>query len=260
LLPAETYSVSHYNYRDPAAAWRGLNLTISAQLDTLGAIFVSKLLESSLKPYGIEEPDAFLRSIGPNIITARLSDTSSNTDAANKADSSTVTIFEVQDEKALREFVLKRLGAQPRREMIGDAELLISQSKDRGAACFIAGHLLMGPVQHVRRCLEARQRGETLAAAVAFQKAARSLEGQTQANTVTYTSDSVPARTFISAIATQKALREGQPNEDELRRALENLSFSVSETRLSESGLERRTRSSFGQFGSLAAQFSPSPQ
>jgi hypothetical protein len=259
LLPAETYSVSHYNYRDPAAAWRGLNRVISSQLDTLGAIFVSRLLESSLKPYGIEEPDAFLRSIGPNIITARLSDASSNNDAANKTESSTVTIFEVRDEQVLREFVLKRLGAQPRREMIGEAEMLVSQSKDRGAACFIAGRLLMGPVQHVRRCLEARQRGETLAAAAAFQKAARLVDSQAPSNTVTYTSDSIPARTFISAIATQKAVREGQPNEEALRQSLESLSYSVSETRLSESGFERKTRSAFGQFGALAAQFSLNP-
>ncbi|MBD0325279.1 MAG: hypothetical protein ICV68_02550, partial [Pyrinomonadaceae bacterium] len=83
LLPAETYSVSHYNYRDPAAAWRGLNLALSTQLDTLGAVFVSRLLESALKPYGIEEPNAFLRSIGPNIITARLDEPGSNRAATN---------------------------------------------------------------------------------------------------------------------------------------------------------------------------------
>lgn len=264
FLPAKTYSVSHYNYRDPAAAWRGLNLALSTQLDTLGAIFVSRLLESALKPYGIEEPDAFLRSIGPNIITARLQDTSSvaerSTDAAGNPNSTTITIVEVQDEKVLREFVLKRLGAQPRRERIGDAEVLVSQSKDRWAACFIAGRLLMGPFQHLRRCLEARQSGETLAASAAFQKTARSLENQPPSNTITYTTDSAPAHAFISTIAAQKEMREGKPNEMELLRALENLSFAVSETRLVEGGFEKKTFSSFGQFGTLATQFSPNPE
>lgn len=260
FLPAETYSVSHYNYRNPAAAWRGLNLALSTQLDTLGAIFVSRLLESALQPYGIDEPDAFLRSIGPNIITARLNEASaavaaSNTTSTSSA-STTVTIVEVQDEKVLREFVLKRLGAQPRSERIGDAEMLISKSKDRGAACFLAGRLLMGPTQHVRRCLEARQRGETLTTAIAFQKTARVLAGQAPSNTITYTSDSLPARAFISVIAAQKEMREGQPNELELSRGLGNLSFAASETRLVEGGFERKTLSSFGQFGALATQFS----
>ncbi len=267
LLPAETYSVSHYNYRDPAAAWRGLNLALSTQLDTLGAVFVSRLLESALKPYGIEEPDAFLRSIGPNIITARLDEPSSNSavaadnsDSGGVAKSSTVTIVEVKDEQVLREFVLKRLGARPRQERIGEAELLISQSKDRGAACFIMGRLLMGPAQQVRRCLEAKASGQTLSAAADFQKAARAIEGEARSNTATYTSDSIPARAFISTVAAQNAAREGQPNEAELLRTLDSLSFAVSETRLIEGGFEKKTLSSFGQFGTLAAQFSPSSQ
>jgi hypothetical protein len=259
FLPAETYSVSHYNYRDPAAAWRGLNLALSTQLDTLGAIFVSRLLESALQPYGIDEPDAFLRSIGPNIITARLSETSAaaagNTTSTSGA-STTVTIVEVKDEKVLREFVLKRLGAQPGSERIGDAEMLISKSKDRGAACFLGGRLLMGPTQHVRRCLEARLRGETLTAAPAFQKTTRALSNEAPSNTITYTSDSLPASAFISVMAAQKEMREGQPNETELSRGLGNLSYAASETRLVEGGFERKTLSSFGQFGALAAQFS----
>jgi hypothetical protein len=266
LLPAQTHSLSHYNYRDPAAAWRGLNIALSRQLDALDAIFVSRLLESALKPYGIEEPDAFLRSIGPNIITARLADPASNpatTTNANPGDnmnSNTVTIFEVRDEKVLRAFVLKRLGAQPHGERVGEAELLVSQSKERGAACFIAGHLLMGPTQQVRRCLEARLGGVTLAVAPDFQSARRLLSDQAPANTVTYTSDSAPAQAFISSIAAQKEVRAGQPNEEELARALENLSFAVSRTRLVDNGFERKTLSSFGQFGLLAAQFSPAPR
>lgn len=263
LLPAQTYSVSHYNYREPAAAWRGLNQTLSSQLDTFGAIFTSQLLKAALKPYGIEEPDAFLRAIGPNIITARLDQPGAPAIPAREpasgeaSNSSTVTIVEVEDEKVLREFVLKRLGAQPRRERIGEAELLVSQSKERGAASFIGGRLLMGPTAQVRRCLDAKARGETLAGASGFQKAFRLVESQSPANTLTYTSDSAPALTFISAIASQKQMREGQPDEAELRRALSNLSFSVSETRLTESGYEKRTRSAFGQFGTLAAQFTP---
>ena len=266
FLPAGTFSYSHYNYRNPAAAWRGLNLALTTQLDALGAIFVPQLLASVLKRYGIEEPDIFLRSIGPHIITARLNNPNSETVSADKPNSSTeanattVTIVEVQNEQVLREFVLKRLGAQPSRERIGDAELLVSQNKERGAASFIAGRLLMGPAQLVRRCLEARQRGETLAAAASFQKAAMVVDNQAPANTVTYTSDMASARAFISAIATQKSLREGQPNEEELTRALASLSFSVSETSLREDGFDKQTRSAFGQFGTLAAEYSPAPQ
>lgn len=264
LLPRETYSVSHYNYREPAAAWRSLDRALSTQLDALGAVFVSRLLASALKPYGIEEPDPFLRAIGPNIFTARLEDSpaaaSDNSDSESGSNTSTVTIVEVADEKVLREFVMKRLGPQPRRERVGDAEMLVSQSANRGAACFIAGRLLMGPTERVRRCLEARARGETLESAPPFQKAAQIITTEPPANTITYTSDAVPAASLVGALSSQKGMRTGQPNEAELARALQDLSFAFSETRLVEGGFEKRTRSAFGQFGTLAAQFSPGPQ
>jgi len=37
-------------------------------------------------------------------------------------------------------------------------------------------------------------------------------------------------------------------------------SFAATETRLSAAGIERKTRSAFGQFGTLAALLQPNPQ
>jgi hypothetical protein len=138
LLPAEIYSLSRYNYRDPAQAWRGLNSAIASQVDTLGSILITRLLDASLKPYGIEEPDSFLRAIGSEIVTARLDDSGS----------STVTIVEVRDEKTLRDFVTKRLGAKPRVEVVGDVELLIANNEKRDAASFVAGRLMLGTAEN----------------------------------------------------------------------------------------------------------------
>ncbi|MDQ3819135.1 MAG: hypothetical protein M3362_15860, partial [Acidobacteriota bacterium] len=131
LLPADTYSVTRYNYRDPAQAWRAVNTTVTSQLDTLSAILIGRLFDAALKPYGIEEPNAFLRAIGPEIVTARLDDSGSRT----------VTIVEVRDEKALRDFVSKRLGAKPRSLTVGDAVLLVSNNEKRDAASFVGNHL-----------------------------------------------------------------------------------------------------------------------
>ena len=247
LLPGETYSMSLYNYRDPELAWRGLNAAISSQLDVTSAFIFSRLLEASLKPYGIEEPDRFLRSIGSEIVTARLDDTGS----------STVTIVEVRDEKALREFVARKLGPNPRTERAGDAELLVSTDEERGAASFVAGHLLMGSQAHVRACLDARTPGPNLASSDAFQRAVRLVSADSPASVVTYTDDSQPARTFISAIIAQRGARERPADDSNFEAALWRLRYAASETRLVEGGFEKRTRSSFGQFGTLATQFAP---
>ncbi|HEX8708548.1 MAG TPA: hypothetical protein VF723_09935 [Pyrinomonadaceae bacterium] len=245
LLPAGTYSVSRYNYRDPDAAWRGLNDAISSQLDVTSSYIFSRLLEASLKPYGIEEPGSFLRAIGPEIVTARLDDSGS----------STVTVVEVRDEKTLRDFVAKRFGPKTRAESIGDAEILIANNEKRDAASFVAGHLIMGTETNVRRCLEGRVNGRTLASAETFLRASGARTASVPANVVTFTADDAPARSFIMGLAAQRGTRDREPNEEEFNRALGRLLYAVSETQLVNGGFEKRTRSSFGQFGALAAQF-----
>jgi hypothetical protein len=249
LLPAETYSFSRYNYRDPAAAWRGLNATLSSQVGALESAVINGVLNQALKPYGIEEPQSFLRAIGPEIVTARLDDSGN----------STVTIVEVRDEKALRDFVTKRLGANAKTERIGETLMQVSRDEERGAASFIEGHLLMGSAANVERCLAARVQNHALANADNFQRAARTMTttADDPASVVTYSGDVIPARAFINVIASQWNARERSGNNPAINQALDQLAYAVSETRLVQGGFEKRTRSTFGQLGTLATQFAP---
>jgi hypothetical protein len=56
-------------------------------------------------------------------------------------------------------------------------------------------------------------------------------------------------------MAAQKGVRAQPANEAQLEEALRGLRYALSETRIMDGGFEKRTRSSFGQFGALAAQF-----
>ncbi len=250
FLPAGTYSISRYNLRDAAAAWRGLNGAIISQLDTLGAFLVSQFMEVTLKPYGIDQPDVFLRAVGSEIVTARLDDTGA----------STVTIVEARDEKTLRELVARRLGAGIKTEQVGEALMLVSADEERGAASFIAGRLIMGGTASVRRCLEARAKSETLAQAMAFKEAGRLAAMNSPASVLTYTDDKAPARSLILSVAGQRGASVQPFKEGEVERSLSQTPYAVSATRLTEGGFEKTTRSSFGQFGALAAQFAPEDQ
>ena len=250
LLPTQIYSLSQYSYNDPAEAWRGLNSAIASQLDTLGSILVTRLLDAALKPYGIEEPNQFLRSIGPDFVTARLDDSGS----------ATVTIVQVKDEQSLREFVKQRLGAKPRSEIIGKAEMLVSNNEKRQAASFISGHLLLGPDAYVRLCLDAIAKGQTLATSDNFQNTAKLVSKTDPPNVITFTEEGATALGFIKAIAAQKEARERPINAAQLEEALKRLRYVVSETKLMDGGFERRTRSAFGQFGTLASQFTPAEE
>ena len=247
LLPADTYSISRYLSRDAEGAWRGMKGAIISQLDTVGAFVVSQLFDALLRPYGINEPEPFLRAVGPELVTARLDD----------AGASTVIIVEVRDEKALREYTAGRLGSRTKTELVGDAQMVVSADEERGAVSFISGRLLMGSASSVRRCLEARAAGQTLSQADRFKEAARLASISGNANALTDTDDRGPARTFMTAIATQRGATVKDFNATEFMRALDQIPYAVSSTRLAEGGFEKITRSSFGQFGTLAAQFAP---
>lgn len=248
LLPAAANQLTIYNYREPEAAWRGLIAAISSQLEITIAPFIGRFLDeflvASLKPFGIDEPHEFLRAAGPEIATARLDDEGETL----------VLLTSIRDREALQSLVRKKLGAGAKSQRIGDAEMLSASDEERGAASFVGDYLIVGGAEEVRRCLQERTASRTLGAANAFQQAARNVPASDAPNVVTYTNDYDPARRFISFIGRQNGARSAAPNAAALQRVLSSLPYALSETRFVESGFEKITRSSFGQFGALVAQ------
>ncbi|HEX8458853.1 MAG TPA: hypothetical protein VF656_16270 [Pyrinomonadaceae bacterium] len=248
LLPSDANQLTIYNYREPETAWRGLNAAISSQLEITIAPFVGRFMDeflvASLKPFGIDEPRDFLRAAGPEIATARL----------DSEGTSLVLLTSIRDREALQTLVRKRLGAGAKSQRVGDAEMLIATDEERGAASFVGDYLIIGGAEEVRRCLQERVAARTLGAHHAFQQAARLVPAHDAPNVATYTNDYDPARRFISFISGQTGARNAAPNAVALQRALATLPYALSETRLVEGGFEKITRSSFGQFGALAAQ------
>jgi len=245
FVPADTYQLTRYNFRDPEAAWRGLNAAISSQLEIYIATLAVQFLEKSLRPFGIERPSDFLRVVGPEIATARLDDSGA----------STVLIAAVRDREALRAQLLKQFGSGARTLREGDAEMIVAANKEHGMAVFIANYVLLGAAEDVRRCLKSHTENRTLATTEAFQRAARS---GSETSVQTFTDDTENARAFISIFAKQRATRQTAVSDKATETAAGREFYAVSETELVESGFQRKTRSAFGQFGALAAQFIPS--
>jgi hypothetical protein len=211
FLPADTYQLTRYNYREPETAWRGFGAALSSQLDALSAPFVNRFLEESLKPYGIESARDFLRAAGSEIVTARLDDSGD----------STVLVVEVRDREALESEVRKHLGAGARTSRVGDAELRVSSEEERGAASFVSDHLLMGKPDDVRRCLEARMEARTLSASEAFRVAKRSLFESAPGGVATMTDARESTRAFVSYFASKgRAPRLEDVRDETLRRRL----------------------------------------
>lgn len=246
LLPAETNQLTIYNYRDPEAAWRGLNAAISSQLEITIAPLVGRFLAESLQPYGIESPQDFLRAVGPEVATARL----------DSEGSALVLLAPVRERETLQGLVRKRLGAGAKSQRVGEAEMLIAADEEKGAASFVGDHLIIGGAEEVRRSLQERVAARTLGSVNAFQQASRTAEANGAADVITYTNDYEPARRFISFLGRQSGARSSNstPDAAALQRSLSALPYALSETRLVEGGFEKKTRSAFGQFGAMLVQ------
>jgi len=238
FLPSTTYSFTQYNLRSPSLAWRGLNAALSSRLDILGAVLVTPVLRGALSPYGIHEPEAFLNAVGPEIVTARLDETESNS----------VIIVPIHDEPTLRKLVSLRLGSNPHTEVVGSYEMLISRSADVLAASFAEKHLLMGPPSLVRRCLHANSQGITVNSLPGFRRSTQ-FPAKLPPIAVSYSSDVLSAKALFSLLS-------GSPVETvrDTRDARE-IPYAVSTTAVSSDGIEKLTRSSSGLVGVITSYF-----
>lgn len=246
LIPSDVHQLSRYSLSEPSDSWRALNAMISSQLDFTLAPLAGRFLDGSLESFGIDSPRELLRAVGPEITTARL----------DKEGERLLLVARVRDEAALRVMLRQRLGNSPAQSSrVGDAEMFFSADEEKGAAAFAAGHFITGDAEGVRRCLQARAAGQTADTLEAFKRAARSVPTGVPAQVLTLADDREYALGFLTLVARQSGARQGRPDPAGLARAAAGLPFSVSETRHTPDGFERRTRSSFGQLGALALRF-----
>lgn len=245
LLPADVQQLSRYSLAEPAESWRGMNALISSQLDFTLAPLAARFLDTSLNSFGIDSPRELLRAVGPEITTARL----------DKDGERLLLVARIRDETTLRALLRQRFGNAARSTRVGEAEMFSSADAEKGAAAFVANHFITGDAEGVSRCLQARAAGQTADSLEAFKRAARSVPPGAPAQVLTLADDRADALGFLTLVARQSGARQGTPDPARLARAAAGLPFSVSETRHTPDGFERRTRSSFGQLGALALRF-----
>ncbi|MEJ7713851.1 MAG: hypothetical protein WKF84_29400 [Pyrinomonadaceae bacterium] len=142
----------------------------------------------------------------------------------------------------------------PKTSKLNDAEIIVSADEERGAAVFVDGLLLLGPEASLRRCLAARQSGEILASSESFRRASEDVAAQETDDAVTYTDEREAARAFVAALIQSAAARDAFRARSEATLGLQRLSYATTVTRFNDEGVERKTRSAFGQFGTIASQ------
>jgi hypothetical protein len=244
FVPADAASVTSYQFHNADSFWRDLNAVMSSHSDVLGAITSRPLLRTLLEPYGILDADSFFPAAGPRFQIIRV-------DGSSPA----VLVAEAFDRLSLRKLAERRLGAKPKTESIGDAELMLSAT-DNWAVAFEGNYFLTGPADAVRRCLVARTQSQSITSAETFRRSQTAVDSTLPIICLSFTRDRQTAISFVEMFSRQER-SAFSANADAIQRASQGLPYAVSATLMKGNGLEWSSRSSFGLIGSLFATFRP---
>ncbi|HSE33246.1 MAG TPA: hypothetical protein VLA93_16860 [Pyrinomonadaceae bacterium] len=232
-IPSEVESFTLYQTRDPLNALNALNSAVSYKLDALSAVMVSSLLRSSLGVYGVENPSQVLPLLSAPLVTVR----------AKPTDESSVLIARVTDPSRLRAI----LESQKVEGGIRIVDLNKGRSNE-GSAAFLAvmsdGYVVMGKAESVDSWFSATRSQTTRSQPGWFGSGDNAV-------TITYANDAARLSSFVSTIFLLRGRRLTDNEMVSVMDATKDLGFAITESRVNAQGIERTTRSPFGQISTL---------
>jgi hypothetical protein len=238
LVPEGFQSLTIYRNKAPATAWSSLDSAVAFKLDTLPAVLFGSLLRSSLSVYGISDPKQVLPTLSPPLLTLKPS----------AGAEGSILVARVNDETKLRallaEEVFKGDGGEILQGIHYDPD-----PKKEFSAVFADGYVLLGKTENVRSGLEALRKSH--AAQVEQRNSLKESALESSAPIVTYANDEARVNNFISTLLKLQGRQLSSDEFTNLQNTLRRFGFSSTETRLNAFGIERTTRSAFGQFGTF---------
>lgn len=226
FLPGDLVSVTQYNLKDPQVAWRSVVLTTETLTDALSGKMLVAFSGGLFEPYGVADPELFLRSIKPQILTARF----------DSDGEKTVVIATPKDLAAIKSSIVKDIDFTKPPEKVNFADVWKSTDGEFAAA-FVDNYLVLGNAESVLKCLDARINYEKHPGyPLQYVDPNRSVS-------ITFARDKTTIRDVVGIVAENKD-SSASP-----------LSSTITETAVTKAGLERRSYSEFGFFGWLITQF-----
>ncbi len=222
FLPAEISTATRYNLQNPNIAWHSLLLITAKNTDALSGKLLLNFSNSMLEPYGISDAETFLSAINSQIFTAGF----------DEEGEKSVVIVDVKNLENIKKSIAD-IDFKMQPENAG-----IWKLKDGGiVAAFVETKLILGDIESVSRCMQAKASGNNFTKSVNFQKFA-----DTPAVSITFAKDTDSAAKIVGALAELK---------DENKKSTINY---FTETRFTNKGIERKTVSEYGLLGTILEQ------
>jgi hypothetical protein len=237
LVPSSVQALTIYRARQPGAAWTSLNNAVSSKVAALPAVLFGSILKSGLMSYGITQPSEVLNTLEPPVITFRPSEKTDNS----------VLIAKVKDKLAFKTLmdqsfkdgsgqILEGLQAEP-------------SSGKEFCAVLSENYVILGKTDSVIDCLSYIRAHRVLTADNNSQLKPAQLNEA--APILSYANDELRLNTFLTMVLLLKQRSLSASEDQTLRDKVRPFASAITETNLNETGIERKTESSFGQFSTL---------
>jgi hypothetical protein len=235
LIPNSFLSVTIYGTANPQAAWSSLNSAVAIKLDAVSSVIFSALMKSGLSGYGIDDPYNLIGALGTPVITLRPT-----------LGEGSLLLAPVKDEVALRHELSNALLRGGKGQILNNTQSEPVREKEF-TALFVNGFVILGKTENVLVYLAQLKNNERITP----ERLARLRTVRNESAVTTYTND---RNSLLGAIAALSRFGGRTLTENELTALTDrfsNVEVSYTESTLNSSGIDRRTLSAFGQFGSL---------
>ena len=221
FVPKGFQSLTIYSNKEPATAWSSLNSAVALKLDAVPAALFGTLLKSSLSVYGISNPKEALTALTPPLLTLKPS--------LNSTES--ILVARVNDPERLKQS--------------------LTQEKEY-TAVFVDDYVLLGKTENVSASLVEIKKGAEADGKKYLNYLSQS-SNESPGVIVTFTNDEERVNNFISTLVQLQGRKLSAQELDSLHNVVRTVGYSATETKLNAFGIERRTRSAFGQFSTITS-------
>ena len=234
FVPEGFESLTIYRNKAPATAWGSLNSAVAFKLDAVPAALFGTLLNSSLAVYGISNPKEALTALTPPLLTLKTSDSAAEA----------ILVARVNDAERLKQSldkgeILEGLESNP-------------DPKKEYAAVFVNDYVLLGKTENVRASLVAIRKGVD-ADPKKYHSYLSQASNESEGVIVTFTNDEERVNNFLATLVQLQGRKLSPQELENLRNVVRTSGVAATDTRLNAFGIERRTRSAFGQFSTLTS-------
>jgi hypothetical protein len=235
MVPPNVHTVTRYNLKNPQVAFRSILLVTAQNVSSVDARLIAAFSNSLLDPYGVTNAEGFLSAIGSEIVTVQL---------APDGDES-IAISTIKDFEKLRPTVAPLIDFSNSPESSGNAKMWKSKDSDFAAA-IIDKYLILGDTASVVKTIAfSNRRKVSQAESRDDSKKARFFEEMKRSDAV--------SSTF--GVDTEIVGRLIQVFGETNGRNRSDLLPTLTETRFTREGIERRYLSEFGFIGTIVGQF-----